>query len=84
MSLGGTLAGAAASLALAGIAWQVGLVALPVAGVAAAAGFAGATIESYLGATIERLGVLDNDLVNFANTMIGALIALFATRFLIA
>jgi len=46
----------------------------------AAAGFAGATIESYLGAIVEKLDMLDNELVNFANTMIGALIALVATR----
>ena len=38
------------------------------------------TIESYLGATVERLDKLDNELVNFANTMIGALIALAATH----
>ncbi|NIM00875.1 MAG: DUF92 domain-containing protein [Acidobacteria bacterium] len=80
VSLEGTLAGLAASASLAAIAWQVGLLTLPVAGIVAAAGFAGATIESYLGATVEKLDLLDNDLVNFANTMIGALIALVATR----
>ena len=83
VSLEGTFAGLAASLTLAGIAWQVGLVSLPVAGIVAAAGFAGATIESYLGATIERLDLLDNDLINFANTMIGALLALVATKWLL-
>jgi uncharacterized protein (TIGR00297 family) len=83
VSLEGTVAGLAASLALAGIAWQVDLITLPLAGIVAAAGFAGATIESYLGATIEKLDLLDNDLINFANTMIGALIALVATRFLV-
>ena len=80
VSLEGTLAGLGASLVLAGIAWQVELVTLPVAGIVAAAGFAGATIESYLGAIVEKLDMLDNELVNFANTMIGALIALVATR----
>ena len=83
VSLEGTVAGLAASLALAGIAWQVDLITLPLAGIVAAAGFAGATIESYLGATIEKLDLLDNDLINFANTMIGALIALVATQFLV-
>ncbi len=83
VSLEGTFAGLAASAALAGIAWKVDLVGLPVAVVVAAAGFAGATIESYLGATFERLEWLDNDLVNFANTMIGALIALVATGLLV-
>ena len=79
VSLEGTLAGLAASVVLSAVAWQVGLVSLPVAAIAAAAGFAGATIESYLGATVERLDMLDNELVNFANTMIGALIALLST-----
>jgi len=79
VSLEGTLAGLLASVVLSGIAWQVGLVSLPVAAIAAAAGFAGATIESYLGATVETMDLLDNELVNFANTMIGALIALVAT-----
>ena len=83
VSLAGTVAGLAALLALAGIAWQIELVTLPVAGIVAAAGFAGATLESYLGAIVEKLDMLDNDLVNFANTMIGALIALVATRFLL-
>ena len=82
VSLAGTVAGLAAAVGLAGIAWQVDLVTLPVAGIVAVAGFAGATIESYLGATVEKLDMLDNDLVNFANTMIGALIALLATGFL--
>ncbi len=79
VSLEGTLAGLAASVALAAIAWQVGVVSLPVAVIAAVAGFAGATIESYLGATVEKLELLDNDLVNFANTLIGGLLALVAT-----
>jgi uncharacterized membrane protein len=32
---------------------------------------------------VEKLEMLDNDLVNFTNTMIGALIALVATRVLL-
>ncbi len=80
VSLEGTLTGLAASLLLSGIAWRIGLLTLPVAGIVVAASFAGATIESYLGATVERLDRLDNELVNFANTMIGALIALAATH----
>jgi uncharacterized protein (TIGR00297 family) len=79
VSLEGTVAGALAAVVLAAVAWQVGLLGLPVAAIVAFAGFAGATIESYLGATVEAMDVLDNELVNFANTMIGALIALVAT-----
>jgi len=36
-----------------------------------------------LSATAEKIDMLDNDLVNFANTMIGALLALIATWLLI-
>ena len=49
------------------------------AAIAWIAAFAGATLESYLGATLERRMVIDNDVVNFANTLAGALIALVGT-----
>jgi uncharacterized protein (TIGR00297 family) len=84
VSLEGTVAGLLASVVLSAVAWRVGLLTLPLAGIVAAAGFAGATIESYLGASVERLGLLDNELVNFANTLIGALIALVAAFFYLA
>ena len=73
VSLAGTMAGLAAALALAGIAWRIDLVTLPVAGSVAAAGFAGATSGSSLGATVEKIDMLDNEPVNFAHTMHGPL-----------
>jgi uncharacterized membrane protein len=40
------------------------------------AAFIGTTLESVLGATLEKLKLIDNEAVNFANTLIGALAAI--------
>jgi uncharacterized protein (TIGR00297 family) len=73
VSAAGTLAGAAGSLVIAALGFAVGL--YPATGVAvvALAGVAGNTADSVLGATLERRGLLDNEGVNFANTLCGAL-----------
>ena len=78
VSVEGTLAGIAASLLLAVLAWAVGLPGMGVAGIVivVAAAFAGTTIESYLGATLERRARIDNELINFANTIAGGVVAL--------
>ena len=75
-SLEGTLAGVAASLAVAALGAAVGL--YPWAGVlpVVLAAFLGSTLESVVGATIEKRGWLDNEAVNFLNTLIGALAAM--------
>lgn len=41
-----------------------------------AAGLSGNLFDSYLGATLQRRGFLSNDLVNFSNTVLGALLGL--------
>lgn len=76
VSLEGTLAGIAASLMIAALGAAVGL--YPWMGVlaVAAAAFAGTTFESVVGATIERRGWLDNEALNFLNTLVGALAAM--------
>jgi uncharacterized membrane protein len=51
------------------------------AAVATAAAFIGTTAESYMGATVEAMHVVDNEAVNFANTLVGALAALLLWRF---
>jgi len=71
VSAEGTLAGIAASAALALVAWGVGLVDGAAAGVVVAAAFVGTTIESYLGATVGRMKWIDNEMENFTNTMAG-------------
>jgi uncharacterized protein (TIGR00297 family) len=77
VSLEGTFAGIVASLVIAVVAmaagivygWQ-GLVAVVVAA------FVGNTLESIIGSTIERLPFITNEVTNFLNTVIGALVAM--------
>jgi uncharacterized protein (TIGR00297 family) len=75
VSLEGTLAGVAASLVVGGLGAAVGLYpALGVAAVAVAA-LVATTLESLAGATLEKRGLLDNEAVNFLNSLAGALVA---------
>ncbi|MEM8962176.1 MAG: TIGR00297 family protein [Acidobacteriota bacterium] len=75
VSLEGTLAGLAGSIAIATLGWATGL--YPVLGivVVSIAAFLGTTLESVIGATLEKRGLLDNEAVNFLNTLTGALLA---------
>ncbi|MEL7061622.1 MAG: DUF92 domain-containing protein, partial [Acidobacteriota bacterium] len=75
VSLEGTLAGVLGSLVLGLIGWVVGFYGWIGVAVVVAAAFVGTTLESLIGATIERWGLLDNEAVNFLNTLIGALAA---------
>ena len=81
ISLYGTLAGiaAAAIIAAAGVP-ALGMSPTACA-VAFAAGVAGLFFDSLLGATIERHGWINNDLVNFTSTGFAAAVALLAIRF---
>ena len=77
VSLEGTLAGIAGSLALASVAWGCGLISVVGVGICLVAAFVATTVESLIGATVEeQLGWLTHDLVNIINTTIGALVAL--------
>lgn len=83
VSLEGTLAGLAGSFAVACLGWALGFYGFLVACLVTVAAFLGTTLESLIGATIEKAGLLDNESVNFLNTLIGALaaaalVALFA------
>jgi uncharacterized protein (TIGR00297 family) len=75
VSLEGTLAGVAASLVLGGLGALLGL--YPWTGVAAVAvaAFVGTTFESVVGAALEKRNLLDNEALNFLNTLVGALVA---------
>ncbi|MEO0770612.1 MAG: DUF92 domain-containing protein [Cyanobacteria bacterium J06649_4] len=77
VSLEGTLAGIAGSVAIAAVSWSIGLISLVGVGLCAIAAFFATTIESLIGATIEeKLNWLTHDLVNIINTTIGALVAI--------
>lgn len=77
VSLEGTLAGILGSVALAIVAWAVGLITLSGVSICAIAAFIATTIESLIGATVEeKLSWLTHDLVNIINTTIGACVAI--------
>jgi uncharacterized protein (TIGR00297 family) len=75
VSVEGTVAGIIASIVVAVVAAAVGL--FPWAGVwvVVVAAFIGTTLESLFGATLEDQGLLDNEAINFLNTLVGALAA---------
>jgi uncharacterized protein (TIGR00297 family) len=77
VSLEGTVAGAIASIVLALIAWGIGMISWLGIIWCVIAAFIATTVESLIGATLEsRFTWLTNDLVNFINTAIGAIVAI--------
>lgn len=76
VSLEGTLAGLVASVAIALIAWSVGLISLVGVAICVIAAFVATNLESVIGATLQsRYDWLTNELVNVLNTLIGAVVA---------
>ncbi len=69
----GTLAGIAASAAVCGVAVAAGFLEGRFSGVVLVAAFIGSTADSVLGATLESRGFIDNEAVNFSNTLVGSL-----------
>ncbi len=80
VSLEGTLGGLAAALAVGATGVLTGLFAWDAALVVAVAGLLGSLAESALGALAARLGPVDDNLLNAANTVIGALVAVLIVR----
>ncbi len=75
VSLEGTVAGIVASVGVAALGAAVGLYGPAGALAVVVAAFIGTTLESLAGATLEKRGLLDNEAVNFLNTLVGALAA---------
>lgn len=75
MSLEGTIAGVVSAAALALVAYALDLIILSHVALVVAAATAGALVESALGATLEARGVLNNDMLNFINTAVAAVVA---------
>jgi uncharacterized protein (TIGR00297 family) len=75
VSVVGTLAGAVGALVLAGLGWGVGFYGGSGFVAVAMAGFLATIVESLIGATLERTGLLNNEAVNTLNTLAGALLA---------
>ena len=75
VSLEGTVSGMAAALLIGTLGAALGL--YPAAGIFAVvlAASIATTLESVVGATLEKRGLLDNEAVNFLNSLAGALLA---------
>ena len=76
ISLEGTAAGLVAAFALAAIGAALGLTPASTTLAVVVGATAGALIESALGATLEGPGILNNDMLNFINTAMAAIVAL--------
>jgi uncharacterized protein (TIGR00297 family) len=77
MSLEGTAAGIAAAFVMGLIACLVGLIPFSVLWIVVVSATAGALVESALAATLERHHILDNNLLNFLNTLVAAVCAVW-------
>jgi uncharacterized protein (TIGR00297 family) len=75
VSLEGTLAGILASVVIAALGAAVGLFSWKGMPVVVLAAFVGTTFESVVGAALEKRRLLDNEALNFLNTLVGALVA---------
>jgi uncharacterized protein (TIGR00297 family) len=80
VTLPGTLAGAAAVLLVVITARTLAVIGPGEWRIAVLAGFLGTVVDSLIGATIERRGLLNNNGVNFASTAAAGLIALSLIR----
>lgn len=76
MSFEGTAAGLVAAFALAALATSLGLITSATILAVVVGATAGALVESVLGATVEGPGILNNDMLNFINTVVAAAVAL--------
>lgn len=82
MSLEGTTAGLLGAIGLAFVAVALGIVGSGPVALLVIAATAGALLESWLGATLEAPGILNNDMLNFINTATAAAVLLGFARWL--
>jgi len=80
ISLAGTLAGIIAAAAVSLVCVWTGLMPLRWLGGSLTAATVGMIADSYLGAALERRGLLNNDAVNFISTLIAAVVAFGLSR----
>lgn len=72
VSLEGTFAGIVASVIVCAAGVLLNVISIPTALFCVLAAFIGTTVESYLGATLETMKIIDNEIINFMNTLVGA------------
>jgi uncharacterized protein (TIGR00297 family) len=75
ITIAGTLAGTAAGVLIATAAAGSGIVPRAQLWIPAAAGFVGMLVDSFLGATLQRRGTMNNEAVNFFGTVVAAALA---------
>jgi uncharacterized protein (TIGR00297 family) len=80
ISLEGTAAGIVASIVICALGILFGILTVPAAGLCVIAAFIGTMVESYLGATLETMKIIDNELINFMNTLVGAAAAMILVK----
>lgn len=83
ISLEGTVAGVLASIVICSLGVFFGILSVPAAGLCVIAAFVGTMVESYLGATLETMKIIDNELINFMNTLVGAATAMILVSLLL-
>ncbi|MFB2876088.1 TIGR00297 family protein [Floridanema aerugineum] len=77
VSLEGTLAGVVGSVAIALLAWGIGVINLVGVGLCLIAAFVATNLESVIGATLQtKVSWLTNEVVNAINTFVGAIVAI--------
>ena len=76
ISLAGTATGIASALLIAAAAVMLGLMPAGTVGIVVAAALLGTLLESFLGATLEPLGMVGSETINFINTAAGGLAAM--------
>ena len=79
ISLAGSLAGVSAAIVACAVAGALQVISWPAAAYAALAGILGTVVDSILGATLERRGLLNNNAVNLLGTASAALLAIAFT-----
>ncbi|HLH06087.1 MAG TPA: DUF92 domain-containing protein [Terriglobales bacterium] len=80
ISVPGTVAGLVAAFMIAALAASVAWIGKSDVTVIAIAGFLGTVFDSLLGATVQRRGLISNNGVNFASTVVAALLAILFHR----
>ena len=75
ITIAGTLAGTAAAVLIATVAAGSGIVPRAQLWIPAVAGFVGMLVDSFLGATLQRRGTMNNEAVNFFGTVVAATLA---------
>lgn len=79
ISTEGTAAAVVGGLLLSLYGWGIGMISLPGIAISTVAAFLATNVESFLGATLqekEGLEWMSNEVVNFINTLVGAILAI--------